>query len=163
MQSAVSANRLPVEIEIETFAQLDEMLPAKPDIILLDNMPPDNDLAKPFAAETPLRWSVARSVRRRESPDGAEYRGDGCRSLHQRGGADAFVPRHSTLPWIMKHDARHGLLSPCCWVSKLITATNRAEPMMDDTIGKFTSPMSSVNKHGQVHFPRYPHADQVRR
>jgi nicotinate-nucleotide pyrophosphorylase (carboxylating) len=33
--------RLPVEIEVESLDQLDAALAAKPDIILLDNMPPD--------------------------------------------------------------------------------------------------------------------------
>jgi nicotinate-nucleotide pyrophosphorylase (carboxylating) len=32
---------LPIEIEVDSLAQLDETLPAKPDIILLDNMPLD--------------------------------------------------------------------------------------------------------------------------
>jgi nicotinate-nucleotide pyrophosphorylase (carboxylating) len=31
---------LPVEVEVDTLEQLDEALPGKPDIILLDNMPP---------------------------------------------------------------------------------------------------------------------------
>jgi nicotinate-nucleotide pyrophosphorylase (carboxylating) len=40
-ESCVWANSIPVEIEIETLDQLDEALPAQPDIILLDNMTHD--------------------------------------------------------------------------------------------------------------------------
>lgn len=39
---AFPGNRgLPVEVEVDSLAQLDQVLPAKPEIVLLDNMPPD--------------------------------------------------------------------------------------------------------------------------
>ena len=37
-ESCVWANSIPVEIEVDTLEQLNESLPAKPDIVLLDNM-----------------------------------------------------------------------------------------------------------------------------
>jgi nicotinate-nucleotide pyrophosphorylase (carboxylating) len=40
-QSRLDAGGVTVEIEVESLAQLDEALPAKPDIVLLDNMPFD--------------------------------------------------------------------------------------------------------------------------
>jgi nicotinate-nucleotide pyrophosphorylase (carboxylating) len=40
-ESLGTNDSLPVEVEVDTLAQLTEALTAKPDIVLLDNMPPD--------------------------------------------------------------------------------------------------------------------------
>ena len=38
---ADAASRILVEVEVDTLQQLDQVLPARPDIVLLDNMPPE--------------------------------------------------------------------------------------------------------------------------
>ena len=88
-----------IEVEVDTLQQLDQVLAARPDIVLLDNMSPD-ELRQAVAPATSGRPRRLGGVGRRRPPDSGRDRRNGSRRYQHRSDHALGLRLDVSLDWI---------------------------------------------------------------